>query len=299
LLEADVAHLHSNGMLVEVAAMTARRVGCPYVITLYGTDVWDHDPRRHRRFRQAVQHASTRIFYSRALREFAEPLGLAPAPAIVLYAPVDDAFVPVNAVQRREIRHSLGLDDRPVVLTVKRLHRVAGYDVAIAAFAEIARARPDVLWVIAGYGDLRPQLEAEVRVRGLTDQVRFLGLTPQDQLPRWYAAADLFLLASRLESWGAVTLEALACGTPVVATATGGTREIRDLFPDDVTIVPVDDAAALASAASAVLATPRRASEVAARRIDDAFRLPGAARAYLALYEGAAGGRGRATATAR
>ncbi len=291
LAGADVVHLHSNGQLVEVAAATARRLGCPSIITLYGTDVWDHDPRRHARFRHAVQQATTRVFYSQALREFAEPLGLAPSPSVVLYAPVDDVFTRVDAAGRQALRESLGVATHRVVLTVKRLHAVAGYDVAIAAFASIAREYPDAIWIIAGYGDLRPALEAEVQARGLTSRVRFLGLTPQDQLPRWYAAADLFLLASRLESWGAVTIEALACGTPVVATATAGTREIRDLFPHDVTVVPVGDAAALASIASLVLATGRRATDASARRIDDAFRLPAAARAYLALYERAAGRR--------
>jgi len=137
---------------------------------------------------------------------------------------------------------------------------------------------------------LRESLEAEARARGLADRIRFLGLTPQSELPAWYSAADVFLLASRLESWGAVTLEALACGTPVVATATAGSSEVHRLFPGDVTLVPVGDASALARETRRALAAPRRTADVTARRLDDEFRIGPAAAAYLDVYEQARGG---------
>ena len=287
---ADVVHLHSNGLLIEVAGSVARRTSRPSVITLYGTDVWDHDERRHARFRKVVRSAAVRVFYSQALLDFAKPLGLAGGPARVIYAPVDAVFDRVNDAARTGIRRDLGVADRRVVLTVKRLHPVAGYLDALAAFQTLIGDVPDALWVIAGYGDLRESLEAETRARGLADHVRFLGLTPQHQLPAWYTAADVFLLASRLESWGAVTLEALACGTPVVAPATGGSSEVHRLFPGDVTLVPVGDAPALARETRRALVAPRRTADVTARRLDDEFRIGPAAAAYLDVYEQAIGG---------
>ena len=286
---ADLVHLHSNGLLVEVAGRVARRAGRPSIITLYGTDVWDHDPSRHTRFRDVVRGAAARVFYSQALLEFATPLGLADPPASVIYAPVSEVFQPLGDDDRQAARRVLGVVDRRVVLTVKRLHPVAGYDTALTAFETIAREVPAAIWVIAGYGDLRDSIEADVRARGLGDRVRLLGLTPQEQLPQWYAAADLFLLASRVESWGAVTLEALASGTPVVATATAGSGEVQSLFPGDVILVPVDDAAALAREAIHVLTHGRRTTDDARRRIDDEFRVAAAGDAYLQAYRHALG----------
>ena len=285
VVRADLVHLHSNGFVVEVAARLARRAMRPSVITLYGTDVWDHDPRRHGRFRAAVESARVRVFYSRALREFAVSLGLAGAPAEVIYAPVDDAFRRVDTTTRSAWRRELGVGDRLVVLTVKRLHRVAGYEDALEAIAPLAAAVPNLVWIIIGYGGLRDAIESAVRARGLDGRVRLLGLTPHEMLPRWYAAADVFLLPSRLESWGAVTLEALACGTPVVATATAGSREIHGLFPRDVMLVPVGDAGAIERAVAAALGAPRRASDESARLVDERFRVEAAATAYLDVYQ--------------
>ena len=285
---ANVAHLHSNGLLVEVAGRTARRLRVPAVVTLYGTDVWEHDRRRHRRFRDVVRDAAERVFYSRALRDFAAPLGLADAPSRVIYAPVDDVFQAPDDDARAALRRELGVADRRVILTVKRLHTVAGYDVAIRAMTAIARALPDVLWIIGGYGTLQAEIEAAIARERLDRHVRLLGLTPQADLPRWYAAADVFLLASRLESWGAVTLEALACGTPVVATATAGSSEVHSLFPDDVRLVPVDDADGLARETIARLGRHRRTTDATLRRIDAELRVGAAASAYLDVYRGAA-----------
>jgi glycosyltransferase involved in cell wall biosynthesis len=287
---ADVVHLHSNGLLIEVAGRVARRAARPTVITLYGTDVWDHDVQRHARFRRVVRDASARILYSQALLDFATPLGLARPPARVIHAPVDGVFVRVSPPDREALRRRLGLADRRVVLTVKRLHQVAGYEDAIAALPALVKTVPDLLWVIAGYGTLRETLEAEVRARSLAEHVRFLGLTPQTTLPSWYAAADLFFLPSRLESWGAVTLEALACGTPVVATATAGSTEVQRLFPEDVTVVPIGDSAAMARELARALGAPRRATEKTARRLDDQLRIDSAAAAYLDVYRHALDG---------
>jgi glycosyltransferase involved in cell wall biosynthesis len=285
---ADVVNLHSNGFLIEVAGRTAARLGVPAVVTLYGTDVWEHDPARHRRFRGVVRAAAARVFYSRALQAFAAPLGLADPPSRVIYAPVDDVFRAPDEDARTALRRDLGIAGRRVVLTVKRLHPVAGYDVALRAIATVVREMPDVLWVVAGYGALQSEIDADVQRQGLARHVRVLGLTPQAELPRWYAAADVFLLASRLESWGAVTLEALASGTPVVATATAGSSEVHGLLPDDVRLVPVGDADGLARETLAILRQPRRTTAATARRIDADLRTGAAAAAYLDVYRAAA-----------
>ena len=106
----------------------------------------------------------------------------------------------------------------------------------------------------SGEGDLRPALEAKARDLGLAAKVRFLGMLDNDTLWRFYAAADLFVLPSRLESWGTVMLEALACGTRVVATDTVGGVEVHAHFPDDVMLAPKENAAGLATVIAHALA---------------------------------------------
>ena len=145
----DLVHLHGNGLIIEVGRFLAERYRKPYVITLYGTDVWHHDPARHARFAQVVQGARQRIFYSQGLLEFARPHGLAPEPSSVIYAPVPATFHPLDARTRTALRRELAIGDARVLLTVKRLHEVAGHDVLLAAFQRVASEHPDaVLWIV-------------------------------------------------------------------------------------------------------------------------------------------------------
>jgi glycosyltransferase involved in cell wall biosynthesis len=91
----------------------------------------------------------------------------------------------------------------------------------------VRAAVPDVLLVIAGEGPARRQLEALARRLGLDAHVRFVGYLDRDgSLEGCYAAADAFVFASRTETQGLVLLESMALGTPVVATAEMGTREV-------------------------------------------------------------------------
>ena len=97
---ADLAHLHSNGLIVEVASLLARWRTTPGIITLYGTDIWHHDPVVHRRFAEVVTGAAHRIFYSRALLTHARSLGLAVDPSTVIHAPVAGLFRTVSDEER-------------------------------------------------------------------------------------------------------------------------------------------------------------------------------------------------------
>jgi glycosyltransferase involved in cell wall biosynthesis len=92
-------------------------------------------------------------------------------------------------------------------------------------------------------------------------------------------------------------LEALASGTRVVATATPGASEVRTLFPADVSLVPIEQPAALAAEVSAQLGVRRRASDVTLRTIADRFSERRCASEYLRLYEQAIAGTGVTTAS--
>ena len=281
---ADIVHLHSNGFIVEASAHVARRLRRPYVITLYGTDVWHHSPMHHRRFARVVRDASHRAFYSHALLEFARKFDLAPEPSSVIYAPVASDFHGETDERRAALKHALGVNDVPTLLTVKRLHPVAGYHDLINAMPAIVSRQPNVRLLIAGEGELRATLEAHIAEVGMRDHIQLLGLVPNQELQRYYAAADLFVLPSHLESWGTVMLEALGCGTPVVASNTAGATEVRSLFEEDVQLFPVGDAAALARAVLDKLARPTRVGAAARSSLENQFSASGCLRQYLTVY---------------
>ena len=293
----DLVHLHSNGLIVEVGDWLASLCGVPSIITLYGTDIWDYDPRRHARFARVVHRAKYRVFYSQRLLEYARDLNLAPEPSVVVYAPVPPAFRLPSEAERRLLREELGLSAGPVLLTVKRLHPVAGHEDLLRAMPIILSAAPATQLLLIGEGELRGSLEALAQAVGVTGHVRFLGAVPNDRLWRYYAAADLFVLPSRLESWGTVMLESLACGTPVVATETAGGCEVKQHFSDDIRLVECERPRSLAEAVGAGLGASRRSSDATRRKLAANFSVAGCARQYLEVYQSAVPDSTRAAAS--
>jgi glycosyltransferase involved in cell wall biosynthesis len=281
----DVTHLHGNGFIVEVGQWLAKRYSKRYVITLYGTDVSAYDPRRNARFGNVVRQAACRVFYSRGLLAHAREIDLAPEPSIVIYAPVGQTFQHVGAEERQAIRKELGIEaDERLLLTVKRLHPVAGHQTLLRALPAILAACPKTILWIAGDGDLRGELEQQARGLEIQSHVRFLGRVDNKSLPRFYAAADLFVLPSQVESWGTVMLEALACGTPVVTTDTTGGVEVRHTFPEDVRVVGKDSPEDLATAVCAELIRGARTTSLAVDRIRMSFSVEACASQYLGVY---------------
>ncbi len=128
-----------------------------------------------------------------------------------------------------------GTDDPGIdFLTVRRLSPRMGHGMLLEAFERVVAERPNSRLYIAGDGPLREELERTAARLGIADDVTFLGYVPDDDLPRAYATADCFVLPTReLEGFGLATLEALASGTPVVATPVGGTTEVLAGLSDD------------------------------------------------------------------
>jgi glycosyltransferase involved in cell wall biosynthesis len=137
-----------------------------------------------------------------------------------------DRFRP--AVDPSAARAELSIpQDRFVLLTVRNLVPRMGLERLVEAMRSVAAAIPRSLLVIGGSGPLADGLRDSVERLGLRDHVRLVGFIPEDILHRYYQMADLFVLPSiDLEGFGLVTVEALACGLPVLGTPVGGTREI-------------------------------------------------------------------------
>jgi D-inositol-3-phosphate glycosyltransferase len=133
---------------------------------------------------------------------------------------------------REALRQIAPGTDGPVLLFVGRIQPLKGLDVAVRALAELDDATA-VLVVVGGASGLGGAREVE-RIQklaaelGVGDRVRFAPPQPHHLLSTYYRAAEVVLVPSRSESFGLVALEAAACGTPVVAAAVGGLRELVD-----------------------------------------------------------------------
>jgi glycosyltransferase involved in cell wall biosynthesis len=182
-------------------------------------------------------------------------------------------------------RHAIPAD-RPVALFVGRAAHEKNIGLLLEALPHALRNCPGLILVIAGDGPALPALRRQADALGITASTRFVGyLDRACELPACYAAADLFVFASRTETQGLVLLEAMAAGLPVLALAELGTREIveprRGALPAPQT--PCEFGAAMAAllndpaqrqrmAAAAVAFTAEWSTEACARRLARVYR---------------------------
>jgi len=280
-------HVHSNGLLPEVAAWLASRRRKPVVLTLYGTEIWHYKRKRlgPDLFTRAYRRASRVTFYSHGLEAHAIRLGLGRLRLSVIYPPVAEEFRAPDEAARRAARAALGLGDGPLLVNVKRLHPLAGQRYLIEALPGVREHVPGTTLVICGTGPMREDLESRARALGVHDAVRFAGLVDNRAVALHDGAADVFVLPSLLEACPTVALEALACGTPVVSSDNPGGMELNRLFGPDVAIVPKEDPAALARAIVDRLQARRRVSIGTLDRLEREFRAEAVAAKYRAVYE--------------
>lgn len=158
---------------------------------------------------------------SRAVDQY-ETYGLDRARADSLpYCCDTSRFEHVDPAARDRVVTELGLQDRVVFLFSGQLIRRKGPDVALEAFRRLARTHSDVAFVVLGDGPLRASLADEF-VRSTPAPVLFVGHQPQESLPAYFAAADIFVLPSRQDGWAVVINEACAAGLPVIASVQTG-----------------------------------------------------------------------------
>ena len=195
----------------------------------------------------------------------------------VLYPGVDvQRFVPSS--RDTELRHRLGWADRPVILTVGRLQQRKGQDQLIRTLLRVRESVPNVLYVIVGDGEDRTRLSALVDELGLHSHVQFRGETSETELASCYQQCDLFVLPNReingdIEGFGMVLLEAQACAKPVIAGASGGTRETMQVSRTG-RIVDCESEEALATTVIELLSDEDRRTEMGRsgrRWVEDKF----------------------------
>jgi glycosyltransferase involved in cell wall biosynthesis len=168
--------------------------------------------------------------------------GFPSARSVVIHNPVD--MDKIREGSGSPVDHAAFLAGGPVLVAAGRLESEKGFDLLIEAMALLPE--PHTQLVILGEGRLEGPLRALARKHGLEQRVHFAGF--QKNPFAWFAKADAFVLSSRYEGFPNVVLEALACGTPVVATpAPGGVKELLGGRPECVIAAAVS-APALADA---------------------------------------------------
>jgi glycosyltransferase involved in cell wall biosynthesis len=163
--------------------------------------------------------------------------------------PIDEAMLPKG--------------DGPLIVAAGRLAEAKNYPLMIDAIAELRQQMP-VRLCILGQGELEPSLRQLIASKQLNDVISLAGF--QANPWKYIARADAFLLTSRYEGFGNVLIEAMACGVPVVATASPGTRDIVTSGTDGI-LVETHTSQAVAAALKTILGSreQRQTMSIAAR----------------------------------
>jgi len=236
-----------------IARVAARSIGSPLVLVVHGTDV--RSVHRKDPFawaaRRALRSADLVVTVSRALaRTVRDDLGVPESiPVVPIHMGIDeDVFVPDPHARR-----ALGLAaTERIILFVGNLVPTKGIDVLQAAFERLVADNLADRLVIVGCGSLEGSVRRWAENADVAGLVTLTGYMEQQQVAQWMAAADVLALPSRNEGLGLVLLEAMACGTPCVASKVGGVPEV--LTGKTGVLVEPGDADALAKGLAHVLA---------------------------------------------
>jgi len=139
------------------------------------------------------------------------------------------------ADDKMAIRRRLNIPSQKLILfTVRNLVQRMGLENLIMAIQKVIKNTPDIYLILGGEGPLKNDLVVLAQKLGVENYIRFAGFIPEEELVKYYQMADIFVLPTReLEGFGLVTLEAMACGEPVLGTPVGGTKEILGKFDPD------------------------------------------------------------------
>jgi glycosyltransferase involved in cell wall biosynthesis len=269
----DAHYFYPDGV---AAVRLGRRYNLPVVVTARGTDLnlITEFAAPRKMIRDAADAADGLVTVCQALKNRLVELGTPADRVTVLRNGVDlELFRPLD---RTQARAALGFTRRTLG-SVGHLIERKGHHHAIRALASL----PDTDLVIVGEGPQRSALVRLAAQAGVGERVRFLGAVDQPQLARIYSALDALVLASSREGWANVLLEAMACGTPVVASAVWGTPEVV-AAPEAGVLMGMLDAQGVAAGVRQLFAAPP--DRAATRRYAERFSWDSTTQGQLALF---------------
>ncbi|XGV97084.1 MAG: glycosyltransferase [Leptolyngbya sp. BL-A-14] len=207
-----------------VAAYWLKRLaGIPYWAVAHGFEAWDV---QRPALRRAIAHADRILAVSSYTRDrLLDEQQLDPDRVSLLPNTFDAQRFQVAAKPTHLLERYHLTPDQPIILTVNRL--AAGeayhpYDRVLAALPQIRQTIPNVHYLIVGKGNDRPRLEQLIADQQLQHCVTLTGFVPDEELTAYYNLCDVFAMPSKLEGFGIVFLEAMACGRPVLGSCCDG-----------------------------------------------------------------------------
>lgn len=238
------------------AMRLARDLGVPFSVKARGGDFERRvkQPLTRALVLEAGAGAARLLAVSESLRAEMIAAGLPARRIAVHHTGIDRSLFRIR--DRAAAKAALKVEG-PLLLSVGNLISRKRQRLAIEALAHLEGAT----LIIVGQGPDRRMLEKRVTDLGLGNRVRLMGRLPQALLPHLYAAADVTLHTAELEGLANVWIESLACGTPVVATETGGAWEAIDRPEAGRVVAP--DALAIAAAVRDLIASPPSPQAVA------------------------------------
>ncbi|WP_293395383.1 glycosyltransferase family 4 protein [Peptoclostridium sp.] len=258
-----------------IAPYCASKLNVPYVVTAHGTDIkgFCRDERYHKYALEGAKKAAAVITISKQVDADVEKYyGVESGRRRLILNGFDEEIFRPKDVARAAVLKSLNLNTEYdyVVSFVGKLTDFKGVDVLIRAAKIYSQEIQNVITLIVGNGEKYDEL-VKLRDSLGVSNVYFLGHRDQDVVSEIYNIADVSVVPSRNEPFGLVAIEALACGTPVVATNQGG---LVDFIDDTIgSLVPVEDDIALSEAIAAEILSPEKGErrQRAARKASEYF----------------------------
>ena len=218
----------------------------------------------------ALSKADRLIAVSRAAACFSSALGF-PEKRITVVPNGVDLSCFNSKIDAFTMREGLGIGDEPLVVTASRLIKRKSPELLISAFARVLKVVPDAELVIAGSGREEDNLSRQIKELNITNSVFMLGKLPKEKVAQLMAAADVFVLPSKMESCPLSLLEASAVGVPVVCSNAGGVPEVfQDGF--NALLYPPGDDDAMAKAIIRLLQDRELAKTISANAVETASR---------------------------
>ncbi len=246
----DLIHAVGDGLPSIVATSIKKLRGKPYLITIQGGDITpgykkNLSGRIAKKLQQwSFRSADTVHVISKDLREQTEQLG-AHNPIVIPNGVDASIFRPLNKAALRK-KHGFSQDEK-IVVGVARLIPRKGIDYLIRATAKVAEHFTNLRLLIIGDGIQRSELEKLISQVKLDAKAQILGLVNHEQVPQYFSMADVFVIPSLYEPLGIVTIEAMACGVPVIGTNVDGIPDVVEDGKNGI-LVPPGDAEQLAEA---------------------------------------------------